>query len=157
VYIASLDESGVVEPSGTTHFVLVAFAIPAARWKDSDARLQMIKAKHRLADHEVHTAWLLRRYPEQDRIADLDKMSDPERRAAVKRERKIDLGKASLRGEKAVNELAKNYKKTEAYVHLTHAERVALVRDFADEGASSKRVRPICLTGSIRASTGAVA
>jgi hypothetical protein len=46
----------------------------------------MIKAKHRLADHEVHTAWLLRRYPEQDRIADLDKMSDSERRAGVKRD-----------------------------------------------------------------------
>jgi hypothetical protein len=133
VYIAYLDESGVVEPSGTTHFVLVAFAIPASRWKDGDARLQTIKANHRLGAHEVHTAWLLRRYPEQDRIADLDKLSDAERRIAVNRERKIDLGKASLRGEKAVNELAKNYKKTAAYVHLTHAERVALVRDFADE------------------------
>jgi hypothetical protein len=133
VYIAYLDESGVVEPAGTTHFVLVAFAIPASRWKDGDARLQTIKAKHRLAENEVHTAWLLRRYPEQDRIPDLDKLSDVERRIAVKRERKIDLAKASLRGEKAVNELAKNYKKTEAYVHLTYAERVALVRDFADE------------------------
>ena len=117
-----------------THFVLVAFAIPAARWKDSDACLWMIKAKHRLADHEVHTAWLLRQYPEQDRIADLDKMSDSERRAAVKRERKIDLGKASLRGEKAVNELARNYKKTDAYVHLTHAARPCACRICVDHG-----------------------
>jgi glucose-6-phosphate 1-dehydrogenase len=39
VYIAYLDESPVVEPSGTTHFVLVAFSIRAVRWKDSDARL----------------------------------------------------------------------------------------------------------------------
>lgn len=133
MYIAYLDESGVVEPAGTTHFVLVAFAIPASTWKDRDARLQAIKSRHRLVGEEVHTAWLLRSYPEQNRISGREGMSDAERRSAVNRERKIDLGKASLRGEKAVKELAKNYKKTAAYIHLTQAERLALVRDFADE------------------------
>lgn len=133
MYIAYLDESGVVEPAGTTHFVLVAFAIPAATWKDRDTRLQAIKKKHRLDGEEVHTAWLLRSYPEQNRIIGLEGMSDGDRRTAVNRERKIDLAKASLRGDRAVKELAKNYRKTAAYVHLTHAERLSLVRDFADE------------------------
>jgi hypothetical protein len=133
VYIAYLDESGVVEAAGTTHFVLVGVAIPASTWKERDARLHSIKAKYRMQDAEVHTAWLLRRYPEQERIPGLADMSDVERRAVVATQRKIDLGKASLRGEKAIKELAKNYAKTKAYTHLTHAERIALVREFADE------------------------
>lgn len=133
MFIAYLDESGVVEPTGSSHFVLVAFAIPARTWKARDARLHSIKAEHRLPQGEVHTAWLLRRYPEQHRIDGFATMSDAERREAVQAQRKIDLGKASLRGQKAVNELAKNYRKTAAYIHLTHAERLSLVRDFADE------------------------
>jgi histone acetyltransferase (RNA polymerase elongator complex component) len=127
-----LDESGVVEDAGTSHFVLVAVAIPAATWKDKDAKLSEIKNRHRVADREIHTAWMMRSYPEQERITGFAAMSDETRRLAMKTERKADLAKASLKGHKAVATLAKSYQKTNAYVHLTRAERIALVREFAD-------------------------
>jgi Protein of unknown function (DUF3800) len=133
VHIAYLDESGVVEAAGTSHFVLVAVAIPAATWKDKDQQLSKIKEKHRLAGKEIHTAYLVRKYPEQERIPGFGSLSDAERRKAVEVQRKADLAKASLKGKKAVLELSKNYRKTQAYVHLTHAQRIEAVRDFASE------------------------
>ena len=40
--------------------------------------------------------------------------------------------KAKDREVRAVKSLAKNYRKTDPYIHLTHAERVAALRDAAD-------------------------
>jgi hypothetical protein len=134
VYIAYLDESGVVEKdANTSHFVLVAVAIPASTWKAKDAGLSGVKQKHRLTDEEIHTAFMMRRYPEQERIKGFAAMTDKDRRHAVEIERKADLAKASLKGPLAVQSLARNYKKTASYTHLTYTERVAVVRAFADE------------------------
>jgi hypothetical protein len=80
VYIAYLDESGVVEKdANTSHFVLVAVAIPAPTWKAKDACLSAVKQKHRLTDEEVHTAFLMGRYPEQERIKGFSALTDKER------------------------------------------------------------------------------
>jgi len=136
MHIAYLDESGDVQDPATTHYVLVAIAIPAATWKPKDERLQKIKNKHRLGDAEIHTAWMVRSFPEQDRIVGFDAMTDMQRRVRVKAERKADLAKAALRGDKAVKLLARNYAKTEAYLHLTRAERIAVLRAVADEVGS---------------------
>lgn len=136
MHIAYLDESGDVHDPATTHYVLVALAIPAATWKSKDERLQRIKNAHRLGDSEIHTAWMMRSYPEQERITGFASMTDVQRRTRMRAERKIDLGKAALRGDKAVKTLARNYDKTVAYVHLTRAERVAALRALADEVGS---------------------
>lgn len=134
MHIAYLDESGVVElNAGTSHFVLVALAIPASKWKAHDSRIQQIKNTHRLSDAETHAAWMMRRYPEQQRIRAFEAMTDAQRRLCVTAERKADLAKASLRGQKAVTGLLKNYRHTEDFIHLTHAERVAALRAIADE------------------------
>jgi hypothetical protein len=134
VHIAYLDESGVVElNAGTSHFVLVALAIPASKWKAHDSRIQQIKNTHRLGDAEIHAAWMMRRYPEQQRIQGFEAMTDAQRRLSVTSERKADLAKASLRGQKAVKGLVRNYRHTEAFIQLTHAERVAALRAVADE------------------------
>lgn len=101
-------------------------------WKRRDADLDHVKTKHRLAGVEIHTAWMMRNYPEQSRIAGFESLSDLDRRAAVGRERRIDIAKAALRGPKAAKTLRKNYQQTDAYLHLTHAERVTAIRDIAD-------------------------
>ena len=63
--------------------VLLGLALPAGTWKQRDAEITAICAAHRLKGVEIHTAWMLRRYPEQERIADFAKMNDTDRRAAV--------------------------------------------------------------------------
>lgn len=132
MYLCYLDESGTVEPSGTSHFVLLGMAIPANTWKRRDTEIAALKAKHRLRGAEIHTAWMLRKYPEQERIAGFAALDDGARRAAVQTERKADLAKASLKGPRSVATLARNYKKTEAYIHLSYAERVAMAKATAD-------------------------
>ena len=68
-------------------------------------------------------------------------LADRDRHEAVQRERKADLAKASLRGDKAVKLLARNYKKTHDYIHLTHAERQSVLREVADAVGSWQEVR----------------
>lgn len=132
MYICYLDESGNIETAGTTaYFVLLGLAIPATTWRAKDAEIAAILDAHQLFG-EVHTAWMARRYPEQERIAGFAAMSSADRERAVEQERRADLAKASLRGPKAVQLLAKNYRKTRKYIHLTHAERVSILRDIAD-------------------------
>lgn len=131
MFLCYLDESGSPEPTGTSHFVLLGLALPATSWKARDLEVVKLKQKHRLEGREVHTAWMIRKYPEQERISGFTALSDADRRAAVNVERKADLAKASLRGQKAITTLARNYKKTEAYTHLTHAERVATLVELA--------------------------
>lgn len=131
MYLCYLDESGTVDPGTTSHFVLLGLAIPAASWKARDAEIAQLKNTHRLGGDEIHTAWMMRKYPEQERIPNFTTLDDAARRAAVRRERRADLAKASLRGQKAVQNLSKNYKKTAIYTHLSYAERVALVQAVA--------------------------
>jgi len=132
VYICYLDESGNVARVGTTpYFILLGLAIPATTWKPKDREVQSVLNRHNL-HAEIHTAWMVRRYPEQERIKGFAGLLPDERRQAVVKERKADLAKASMTGKKAVRDLARNYKKTEPYIHLTHAERLAVLRALAD-------------------------
>ena len=75
---------------------------------------------------------MARLYPEQQRIAEFGRVPDEERRRLMTVERRKDLAKAALRGDVAVRGLRKNYAKTAAYIHLTHAERVTALRSVAD-------------------------
>lgn len=132
MYICYLDESGNVERKGTTpYFVLLGLAIPASTWKAKDREVQGVLNRHNLYG-EIHTAWMMRRYPEQERLKGFGQLPPDERREATLRERKADLAKASMRGRKAVKTLARNYRKTDPYIHLTHQERMDAVRAVAD-------------------------
>ena len=136
MHICYLDESGSPElTSNTTDFVLLGFAIPAATWRAKDAEIAKILDASNLFG-EVHTAWMIRSYPEQERIKGFDKLSPHDRKVAVETERKIDLAKAALRGSRAVSDLARNYRKTSRYVHLTHQERITTLRGLADKISS---------------------
>ena len=102
-------------------------------WKDKDREIRILLQNHRLSDIELHTAWMARKYPEQERIPNFETLDDKNRRALVEIERKKDIAKASLKGEIAIRGLRKNYNKTKHYIHLTHAERIATLQDVADK------------------------
>jgi len=132
MHICYLDESGNHVRHGTTaYFVLLGLAIPAESWRGHDAEVEKVLHQHDMVG-EIHTAWMARRYPEQERIPDFEKLDSTARRSAVIRERKIALGKAALRGSKAVRLLTRNFKNSDHYIHLTHAERRAILQTLAD-------------------------
>lgn len=131
MFLCYLDESGTVDHGTTSHFVLLGVAVHAVQWRERDAEIAQLKARHRLRPEvEIHTAYLMRRYPEQERIAGFEGLSDAARRAAVLQARRGAL--AARRGRNQLRALQKDYGKTDAYVHLTHEERRAFVREVAD-------------------------
>lgn len=131
MYICYLDESGTVERTGATgHFVLVGLAVLAEAWKAKDEQIDAIKGKYGLTDCEIHTAWMLREYPEQKTIANFGAMDFEERRRQCLAARRLNIARS--RTNKKQTELLKNYKKTQAYIHLTKDERVACLRELAD-------------------------
>ncbi len=129
-----MDESGVPHRhGGTTHFVLLGIAIPVEKWREYDYRLSDIKARHCAADTEIHTAWMVRRYPEQEAIDGFEQLSRQQRRAAVAKTRKVLLRAARSRGDRKLANLKRNHRKTLPYTHMTFAERRTLVVDVAKE------------------------
>lgn len=129
-----MDESGTPDvPGNTSHFVLAGVAIPISKWAEADRDISEILGKYGLADQELHTAWLLRPYLEQSKIPNFVRLDRAARRAAVERARNahlLQLQQARKQG--AYKQARKNYENTQAYIHLTHDERVRLVREVAD-------------------------
>jgi hypothetical protein len=131
MHICYLDESGTPEASAnSSHFVLMGIAIPAERWKDCDGQVNAIKAKFALQDAEIHTAWMLRDYPEQRVVKDFRGLSFGERRKAVLAVRSMNIARSRSRTQH--RELAKNYAKTAEYVHLAREQRLAAVGELAE-------------------------
>lgn len=135
MYFCYLDESGTPQAvAQTSHFVLLGLAIPAAAWHVKDRRANVIKARYGLKDVEIHTGYIARRFPEQERIAGFEEMDSIDRRAAMEVERKHSLIEAAaVKTGDQLKALKKLYKKSADYVHLTHAQRTQLLRDLADE------------------------
>jgi hypothetical protein len=133
MHICYLDESGNPQnnPGTTPYFVLLGMAIPATTWRQKDTEITRIFNAHNLYG-ELHTAWMARKYNEQERIAGFESLSPGDRRSAVLIERKKDLAAASLRGDAAVKTLRKNFQKTQDYIHLTYADRLAILQATAD-------------------------
>lgn len=131
VYICYLDESGTPENgSSTEHFVLLGLAVTADTWKAKDAQIYGIKGKYGLEDREIHTAWMLRDYPEQKRVPDFEELDWADRRKAVLGVRAMNLTRPRKNSQQKA--LLKNYRKSEDYVHLTRAERLQLAEELAD-------------------------
>lgn len=105
-------------------------AILAAAWKSKDAQVDEIKARYGLADAEIHTAWMLRDYPEQQFIPSFEAEDWPKRRRLVLAVRTQNLAKP--RKNTAQKALLLNYRKTAAYVHLSKIERGRCIREIAD-------------------------
>ena len=133
-FFVYIDESGTAQiPGNSSHYVLCGISIPINNWKLCDSQISRIKKKYNLINAEIHTGWILRSYLEQTKIANFESLSQTDRRTAVNQYRKKELYKLQKSGNKALyKQTRKNYKKTEEYIHLTHAERVEFIQDIAD-------------------------
>lgn len=125
MYLCYVDESGTPEiPGNSSHYVLAGVAIPIQHWKTCESDIINIKKKYALEDAEVYTGWLIRKYIEQSKIVDFEKLSFIQRRAEVNRLRNIEL----LRLQKTS---PKTYRQTNCYIHLTLDQRIKFVEEIA--------------------------
>jgi len=134
MYLCYLDESGTPEIGNTSHYILAGVSIPIEHWKDCDDRIEKIKERYELAGEEIHVAWMLRSYREQNIIANFDKLSFIQRRQQVASFRTNDL----LRLQRSHNlklyrQIKKNYRLTEKYIHLTRTQRQKVLYEIASE------------------------
>ncbi len=133
MYLCYIDESGTSDiPGNTSHYILAGLSLPIWHWKDSDGEINAIKNAYSLGDSEIHIAWLLRKYREQTNIANFPSLNYNQRRSQVERIRRSELLRIQRTGKKkSFNQTRKNYRKTEAYIHLTYDERRNLAKDNA--------------------------
>lgn len=134
VYFCYIDESGTPEvPGNTSHYVLAGLSIPISYWKKCEIGISKVKSKYGLQDSEVHTGWIVRKYLEQSRIVGFEAMDYAQRRHEVLKLRKAELLKLQKSQNKShYKQTRKNYRQTEAYIHLTHNERIAFIQELAD-------------------------
>jgi len=135
VYFCYIDESGTPEMTGnTSHFVLAGLAIPISKWKYCENGIMQIKKKYGLKEAEIHTAWISRKYLEQSRIVDFEKLNHSQRVYEVGKYRKkemLALQKNPTQKAK-YKQVKKNFQKTQPYIHLTFEERTLFLQELAD-------------------------
>lgn len=134
MYLCYIDESGTPElPGNSSHFVLAGLSLPIWHWKDADREIGRILDGYGLADAELHTAWMLRKYLEQLRIPGFEQLNRSQRRAAADRYRAGELLRLQRESDsKAYRQAKKNFAQTIAYAHLTYQERRQVVQEVAD-------------------------
>lgn len=113
-YLCYVDESGTADiPGNTSHFVLAGLAIPITDWRNCDAQIETIKHRYMLRDSELHVAWILRPYVEQQQIPDFDKLDYSQRRMRVESLRKAELFRLQrLNNHKHYKQTKKNFQHT---------------------------------------------
>jgi len=134
MHLCYLDESGTPEiPGNTSHFVLAGLLIPVWHWRNCDRDIAAIRRRYGLEENEIHTAWIMRAYLEQNKIRGFHSMAYAERRQNVEQYRRAELLRLQrLPSNRPYKQARKNYAHTEAYVHLTFDERKALLREVAE-------------------------
>ncbi len=125
--ICYIDESGTSHTGNTSHYVLAGISIPATQWKFCDSAINKLKKNYKIEGAEIHTAWLLRPYLEQRKIPKFESLNEKDRRLAVSRYRKKELLRLQRKNPKNYRQTKKNFRKTEAYIHLTYKQRQNLV------------------------------
>jgi hypothetical protein len=135
VHILYVDESGVEQlGAGTEHFVLVGLAIRGDLWKTQDALIEEIKRHYDLQGIEIHTAWMMRRYVEQDRIPGFEDLDRAARRTAAEQEVARRAGVLGVRGDAGkVKSYRIESRKISPYLHLTLEERRRCLGELAEQ------------------------
>lgn len=143
MYLCYVDESGTPDiPGNTSHFILAGLSIPIWHWKQCDSELSQIKHKYQLDQSEIHIAFMLRKYIEQAKIPGFEKMDFDTRRYEVQKLRNLEiLALQKAHKNSQLRQTKVNYKKTQAYIHLTLSERQAVVSSFADRIGSWRFAR----------------
>jgi len=133
MHLCYLDESGTPDTSGnTSHYVLVGILIPIWHWHNCDRDITNIRLRFGLDENEIHTAWLMRPYLEQNKIQNFNSMNYAERRQNIEQYRRGELLRLQrLSNNKPYKQARKNFRHTNAYIHLTFDERKALLRDIS--------------------------
>jgi hypothetical protein len=134
LFLCYIDESGTPDiPGNTSHYILAGLSIPIGQWRSADRAISAILEKWGLAGQELHSAWLLRSYLEQSAIPEFESLPWDQRRALVRRERaRRMLALRKTKQPKPYRQQRKNFAKTEAYIHLTRAERDSVALEIAD-------------------------
>ena len=134
MYLCYVDESGTSDlPGNTSHFVLAGVSLPIWHWHDADRGISDILQRYDLSGKELHTAWILRSYVEQHRIAKFPQLSWEKRRGAVERERNREILRLRKnQNHRAYRQQKKTFAHTKPYVHLTRDERRQLIAEVAD-------------------------
>lgn len=87
-----------------------------------------------MAGTEIHTAFMLRRFIEQEKIPDFEKLSYEKRRIEVDQERSKYLVHLNSSGKsKKLARVKRDYKKNTDYVHLTMTERENFIFEIAKQ------------------------
>ena len=143
MYILYVDESGVEQiGAGTSHFILLGLMIPAEHWKSLDTALENTKDKYGLREIEIHTAWMCRRYAEQESISGFNGLSHEQRKIQTKQEMRRRAGIIGVSGNrKKVKSYRKEARLIDPYIHLTRDERIACLEELAQQLASWTDVR----------------
>lgn len=133
MFLCYIDESGTSEvPGNTSHFILAGIAIPIHRWKEYDAEIKTILEKFLMKNSEVHVAWMIRPYFEQNKISSFESLDYKQRRLQVESLRNSELLRLQKQANKKLYyQTKKNFKKTAPYIHLTLMERKSLIKDIA--------------------------
>ena len=127
-----IDESGTPDlPGSTDHYVLVGLSVPDEYWKQHNKQVDRVKSQYGIGHSEIHTAWMLRRYNEQEAVAGFESMSFEERRIEVYKRRNQELLRLQKVDRSRLKQTRKDFRKSEAYVHLTHDERRQAVTEIA--------------------------
>lgn len=133
MYLCYIDESGTSEiPGNTSHFILAGLSLPISYWRNADREISLVLGRYGLENEEFHTAWIMRKYLEQAKIPDFNHLDWSARRSAVQQYRTRELLRLQGVGKAPYRQAKKNFEQTKAYIHLTHSERVAAVKDVAD-------------------------
>jgi hypothetical protein len=132
MYLCYIDESGTSDLPGTSsHFVLAGLAIPIDKWRYCERIITDIKNKYDLTSVEIHTGWILRKYLEQNKIRDFEKLNIQQRIQEITRYRRSELYRLQKTNPKLYKTTKKNYIKTDPYIHLTYEQRLAFVEEIA--------------------------
>ena len=137
MYLCYIDESGTsAQPGNTSHFILAGLAIPIEKWKDCEKSISSIKDEYGLSSVEIHTGWLLRKYHDQNKISNFDKLTKTQRLQEINKYRMRELYRLQKTNHKMYKQTKKNYKLTLPYVHLTYRQRFNFIEKIANEVAS---------------------
>lgn len=141
MYILYMDESGTEERGvPPNHFVLLGLAIKGDLWKVQDDLIESVKKPYDLSGVEIHTAWMARRYVEQERIPDFPRLDRPERRARAEREVLRRAGVLAVSGNpQKVKNYRKEVNKIRPYLHLAHEERARCLLELANRISTQER------------------
>ena len=102
--------------TGDVHFVLAALSIPIWNWRAADREIADCLAPYDLENAEIHTAWMLRHYPEEPAIPGFHELDHNARRQLATIERSASLSRLARRRNHREHRRRKRlYKETDAY------------------------------------------